>query len=79
MVGERIDISHSSGAKFMTGYVERVDPMRTILRTDTCMPVMIPNKVSLLHDEPVQTTPRQKKDLPNKIFGSQASIHLDIE
>jgi hypothetical protein len=30
----------------MTGYVERIDPMRTILRTDTCLPVMIPNKVS---------------------------------
>ena len=45
VVGERIDISHSSGAKFLTGFVERVDPMRTILRTDTCMPVMIPNKV----------------------------------
>ena len=44
-MGERIDISHSSGAKFMTGYVERVDPMRTILRTDTCLPVMVPNKV----------------------------------
>lgn len=29
----------------MTGFVERVDPMRTILRTDTCLPVMIPNKV----------------------------------
>lgn len=47
VVGERIDISHSSGARFMTGFVERVDPMRTILVTDTCLPVMIPNKVNL--------------------------------
>ena len=29
----------------MTGYVEQVAPMRTILRTDSCVPVTIPNKV----------------------------------
>ena len=46
VVGERVDIAHSNGARFMTGFVERVDPMRTILRTDSCLPVMIPNKVS---------------------------------
>ena len=46
VVGERIDISFSSGGKFMTGYVEQVAPMRTILRTDSCVPVTIPNKVS---------------------------------
>lgn len=45
-MGERIDISFSSGGKFMTGYVEQVAPMRTILRTDSCVPVTIPNKVS---------------------------------
>lgn len=46
VVGERIDISFSGGGKFMTGYVEQVAPMRTILRTDSCVPVTIPNKAS---------------------------------
>lgn len=46
VVGDRVELSTAAGAKFMVGYVERVDPMRTIFRTDACLPVMIPNKVS---------------------------------
>lgn len=45
VVGDRIDIASGSGAKFATGYVERVDPIYTVLRTDTGLPVTIPNKV----------------------------------
>ena len=48
VVGDRVELSTAAGAKFMVGYVERVDPMRTIFRTDACLPVMIPNKVGLL-------------------------------
>ncbi|CAL8465906.1 g5442 [Coccomyxa elongata] len=44
VVGDRIDIASGSGAKFATGYVERVDPIYTVLRTDTGLPVTIPNK-----------------------------------
>ena len=47
VVGDRVELSTAAGAKFMVGYVERVDPMRTIFRTDACLPVMIPNKVRL--------------------------------
>lgn len=46
MVGDRIEISSVGGSKFVVGTVERVDPMRTIIRTDSCMPITIPNKVS---------------------------------
>ncbi|KAK9795966.1 hypothetical protein WJX73_009797 [Symbiochloris irregularis] len=45
VVGDRIDVSTGSGQKFLTGYVERVDPMRTIIRSDVGLPFMLPNKV----------------------------------
>ena len=45
VVGDRIEISSVGGSKFVVGVVERVDPMRTIIRTDSCMPITIPNKV----------------------------------
>lgn len=45
VVGDRIEISSVGGSKFVVGVVERVDPMRTIIRTDACMPITIPNKV----------------------------------
>ncbi|KAL0035679.1 hypothetical protein WJX79_007913 [Trebouxia sp. C0005] len=45
VVGDRIEISSVGGSKFVVGTVERVDPMRTIIRTDSCMPITIPNKV----------------------------------
>lgn len=35
----------SGGARVLTGYVERVDPMRTIMRSDAGLPYMLPNKV----------------------------------
>ena len=44
MVGDRIDILTSGGTKFATGFVERVDPIYTVLRTDTGTPVTINNK-----------------------------------
>ena len=47
MVGDRIDILTSGGTKFATGFVERVDPIYTVLRTDTGTPVTINNKVWL--------------------------------
>ena len=46
VVGDRIEISSVGGSKFVVGVVERVDPMRTIIRTDACMPITIPNKVT---------------------------------
>jgi small-conductance mechanosensitive channel len=48
VVGDRIHIMSGSGAKFATGFVERVDPIYTILRTDTGLPVTIPNKVAMV-------------------------------
>ena len=51
VVGDRIEISSVGGAKFVVGTVERVDPMRTIIRTDACMPITIPNKVCCPHQK----------------------------
>lgn len=45
VVGERIDVTTGGGTKMLTGYVERVDPMRTIIRSDAGLPFMLPNKV----------------------------------
>lgn len=47
VVGDRVDLSTGAGERVLVGVVERVDPMRTIIRTDACAPVTIPNKVSL--------------------------------
>jgi len=46
LVGDRVDIATSSGSKALSGTVERIDPMRTILRTDHDVPITIPNKAS---------------------------------
>ena len=45
VVGDRIDVMTSSGGKVVSGFVEEVSPMRTHLRTDHWLSVMIPNKV----------------------------------
>ena len=52
VVGDRIEISSVGGSKFVVGTVERVDPMRTIIRTDSCMPITIPNKVGTASSQP---------------------------
>lgn len=47
MVGDRVKIhTNSGGAPAFVGTVERVDPMRTTLRSDQDLPTVIPNKVS---------------------------------
>ena len=46
VVGDRIDVMTSSGGKVVSGFVEEVSPMRTHLRTDHWLSVMIPNKVA---------------------------------
>ncbi len=51
VVGDRIEISSVGGSKFVVGVVERVDPMRTIIRTDSCMPITIPNKVGTISSQ----------------------------
>ena len=45
MVGDRVEILTSGGGHVITGIVERVDPMRTILRSDAELPITMPNKV----------------------------------
>ena len=45
MVGDRVELSSAGGERVLVGVIERVDPMRTIIRTDASLPVTIPNKV----------------------------------
>ncbi|KAL0050270.1 hypothetical protein WJX82_007782 [Trebouxia sp. C0006] len=45
VVGDRVELSSGGGERVMVGVIERVDPMRTIIRTDASLPVTIPNKV----------------------------------
>jgi Mechanosensitive ion channel len=45
VVGDRVEILTSGGGRVITGTVERVDPMRTILRSDAELPITMPNKV----------------------------------
>ena len=44
-----MQIATASGAKVLTGVVERIDPMRTIMRSDADVPMTIPNKVRQLN------------------------------
>lgn len=44
-MGDKIDVMTASGSKVVTGFVEEVSPMRTHLRTDHWLSVMVPNKV----------------------------------
>ncbi|KAL3162807.1 hypothetical protein ABBQ32_009265 [Trebouxia sp. C0010 RCD-2024] len=45
VVGDRVELSSAGGDRVLVGVIERVDPMRTIIRTDASLPVTIPNKV----------------------------------
>ena len=45
VVGDRVELSSGGGERVMVGVIERVDPIRTIIRTDASLPVTIPNKV----------------------------------
>ncbi len=45
VVGDRVEILTSGGSRVITGTVERVDPMRTIMRSDAELPITMPNKV----------------------------------
>lgn len=45
VVGDRIEVTTAGGVKLLLGFVERVDPMRTIIRSDAGLPFMLPNKV----------------------------------
>lgn len=44
VVGDRIELKTTSGGTVLVGIVERIDPMRTVLRTDGTVPVAVPNK-----------------------------------
>lgn len=71
VVGDRIEISSVGGAKFVVGTVERVDPMRTIIRTDACMPITIPNKVYCPRQKKcttIWTDPCMPHRMPNKVY-----------
>lgn len=48
VVGDRVELSSGGGERVMVGVIERVDPMRTIIRTDASLPVTIPNKVVIM-------------------------------
>eukprot|EP00884_Botryococcus_braunii_P010060 jgi/Botrbrau1/19055/Bobra.0100s0079.1 len=43
VVGERVTLMGPGGGEVATGIVERIDPMRTLLRSDEGLPVALPN------------------------------------
>lgn len=44
VVGDRIELKTTGGGTVLIGIVENIDPMRTVLRTDSNVPVAVPNK-----------------------------------
>ena len=44
IVGDRIELKTTGGGTVLVGIVEKIDPMRTVLRTDSTVPQAIPNK-----------------------------------
>lgn len=71
VVGDRIDILTSGGTKFATGFVERVDPIYTVLRTDTGTPVTISNKVRLC----CINTASVRRDVRHRSCGLLGTLH----
>ena len=47
VAGDRVQIFNSLGKLTYSGLVERVNPLRTVIRTDANYPVTVPNKVPL--------------------------------
>jgi small-conductance mechanosensitive channel len=43
VVGERVELKTTSGGTVLVGLVERIDVMRTLVRTDKGVPVAVPN------------------------------------
>jgi hypothetical protein len=74
VVGDKIDVMTSSGGKVVSGFVEEVSPMRTHLRTDHWMSIMVPNKVRedfcLHHPSASSSHSAKPKQLPSWISGS---------
>ena len=48
LVGDRVEVATGNGARVLTGVIERIDPMRTIVRSDAEVPITIPNKASVV-------------------------------
>lgn len=44
VVGERVTLQTQTGAPVATGVVERIDPMRTVVRSDKGVPLSLPNR-----------------------------------
>ncbi|EIE20508.1 hypothetical protein COCSUDRAFT_57655 [Coccomyxa subellipsoidea C-169] len=44
VVGDRVELKTTGGGTVLTGFVERIDVMRTIVRTDKGVPVAVPNR-----------------------------------
>ena len=44
-LGDRVQLYVSNGHQVLEGIVERIEPLRTIIRTDDALPMAIPNKV----------------------------------
>ena len=43
-MGDRVELKTTGGSSVLVGVVEKIDPMRTVLRTDSTVPVAVPNK-----------------------------------
>ncbi len=43
-MGDRVELKTTGGGTVLTGFVERIDVMRTIVRTDKGVPVAVPNR-----------------------------------
>ena len=44
VVGERVELKTASGGSVLVGTVEKIEVMRTVIRTDNMVPVAIPNR-----------------------------------
>ncbi len=44
VVGDRVELKTTGGGTVLTGFVERIDVMRTLIRTDKSIPVAVPNR-----------------------------------
>ena len=74
LVGDRVEVATATGTRVLTGVVERIDPMRTIVRSDQDVPITIPNKAS----RALNTLRRDTDPKFNKFPETMITIYLSV-
>eukprot|EP00891_Asterochloris_glomerata_P003721 jgi/Astpho2/3721/Aster-04906 len=81
IVGDRVDLKGSGGSTVVVGVVERIEPMRTTIRTDSGIPVTIPNKnigeMIVSNESRLGKSTVQMNFMDPRLFGLKVGVRYD--